>query len=223
VKTHNAMQCAGEPCVVHNPSDHHMKGWPIVYRTDRAVQMPPWALEGAVVGGPVFVLAERICTCGIGHPDPDAMAYARREGGAEFARAQGVHGCCGHCRSPRDPSKPITPEETAEIAVGAAPPGWTGAIQVAHPTTVTWRHVSNRVFVLWDEPIWLALTPRRKTDGVSYPVVLGYFDGDSFTEYNGLSLDDEVTHWAEVEYPGHPTRPRIEELGREPGWDTTEN
>jgi hypothetical protein len=94
-----------------------------------------------------------------------------------------------------------------KVTVTAPPPGWTGPIRVPHPTTVTWRHVSQRALIPWDEPLWLALTPRQKMDGDYYPVVLGYFDGDSFAEYDGLSLDGEVTHWAAPETPRHPTRP----------------
>jgi hypothetical protein len=116
LRTHTPAVCEGEYCVVHNPSDHHMKDWPVAYRTDRRVEMPPRVVGASVLLGGVFVLAERICPHGVGHPDPDAMAFARREGGDEFADAEGVHGCDLCCRPPRDPSKPITPEETAEIA-----------------------------------------------------------------------------------------------------------
>lgn len=44
--------CAGRPCCVHNPSDHHMRSWPQHWRGDRG-------------------LMERICPHGVGHPDPD--------------------------------------------------------------------------------------------------------------------------------------------------------
>lgn len=36
---------------------------------------------------------ERICAHGVGHPDPDARAFAERQGDAWF----GVHGCDGCC------------------------------------------------------------------------------------------------------------------------------
>jgi hypothetical protein len=301
MRTHNEMQCDGEPCVVHNPSDHHMKTWPIVYRMDRAVEMPPTQIGRATIAGPVFVLAERTCPHGVGHPDPDSIGFARRRGGGDFASVESVHGCDGCCRPgsthPEDDeveelltSGPwrflpddhphvvklrkrfnaamdvlgpvvvsldevaLSREETlgaledladfiaepevapdglawstqwreneraeeemtvqefdaavasGEVMVTAPPPGWLGPIRVAHPTTVTWRHVSNRALVPWDEPIWLALTPRQKMDGPYYPVVLGYFDGDGFIEYGGPHLDDEVTHWADAEYPAHPTK-----------------
>lgn len=301
VRTHSEMQCDGQACVVHSPSDHHMKEWPIVYRIDRAVEMPGKVIGAAVVKGAVFVLAERTCPHGIGHPDPDSIGFARREGGNEFAGAESVHGCDGCCRDPR---KPITAQEVeqlkkfvdaqpaddgdkdleellagpfhflpddhphvvaqrekfnqamdeidargpqpvramrvrgadvpielvlaedeeedgAELAakfdqalasgepvtLTAPPPGWLGPIRVPLAATVTWRSVTQRAMIPWDEPIFLALTPRQKMDGIQYPVVLGYFDGDSFVEYSGTSLDGEVTHWADAEYPTHPARP----------------
>lgn len=52
VGVHDAEQCAGEPCVIHNPTDHHMTDWPHNWRNDRHIM-------------------ERICPHGIGHPDPD--------------------------------------------------------------------------------------------------------------------------------------------------------
>ena len=376
MKTHSPMQCDGEACVVHNPSDHHMNKWPIVYRMDRAVEMPSTVIEAtgtnstAVVLGPVFVLAERTCPHGIGHPDPDSIAYARRQAGDDFANAESVHGCDMCCR---DPKKPITPEETKQIAewydthcsvtglpldqcpddlenelrggltdeelerllskplkflpddhpavielrrkfceaidaqgstpivlgldddedpaevaakfdqalaegeqvtVTAPPPGWTGEVkevpkcahcgqpriglgvvdnvQVCHTGTnppwnapmdcyrlvtvyghhlndcwctrlraetvremhrtdprepnVDWRPVSSKALIPWDQPLWLALTKRTKMDGDYLPVVLGYYDGEGFTEYNGLSLDGEVTHWADTTSPRHPAQ-----------------
>ena len=49
---HSHQKCAGGPCVIHNPSDHHMREWPTNWRDDRGFM-------------------ERICPHGIGHPDPD--------------------------------------------------------------------------------------------------------------------------------------------------------
>lgn len=65
---HPAQRCAGLPCVVHNPSNHHMRDWPLNWRADVA-------------------LMERICEHGIGHPDPDDLAYRISVGLAT------VHGC----------------------------------------------------------------------------------------------------------------------------------
>lgn len=53
---HDVALCSGRPCVVHNPTDHHMRGFRLLWRNDRAI-------------------FERICPHGIGHPDPDQYAY----------------------------------------------------------------------------------------------------------------------------------------------------
>ena len=67
--THAAFECREENCVVHNPSDHHMRTWPINYRMDRGI-------------------TERICKHGIGHPDPDCIR----------AKEDSIHGCDGCCQ-----------------------------------------------------------------------------------------------------------------------------
>jgi hypothetical protein len=73
---HDPSACEGRPCVVHNPSDHSMRGFKTHFRFDR-------------------YLTERICPHGIGHPDPDDLAYQERIGlGGRYA---GVHGCDGCC------------------------------------------------------------------------------------------------------------------------------
>lgn len=38
-------------------------------------------------------LAERVCRHGIGHPDPDSLAYLESRG----VEGMGVHGCDGCC------------------------------------------------------------------------------------------------------------------------------
>ena len=58
--------CAGRACVVHGPSEHHMRDWPMVWRPFR----------GQV---------ERTCPHGIGHPDPDQAGDT----------THGCDGCCG--------------------------------------------------------------------------------------------------------------------------------
>jgi hypothetical protein len=75
---HPAGQCAGRPCCIHNPSDHPMRLFPQSWRGDRA-------------------LMERVCPHGVGHPDPDDIAYKRERFGPEFANAEGIHGCDGCC------------------------------------------------------------------------------------------------------------------------------
>lgn len=74
---HSKDKCAGRHCVLHDPSDHHMRSWPTLYRADKG-------------------LMERICPCGIGHPDPDDIAWHESQG----REGLDVHGCCGHCRPP---------------------------------------------------------------------------------------------------------------------------
>ena len=66
--------CAGQYCVIHNPSNHRMRDWPLHWRNDRGIM-------------------ERLCIHGIGHPDPDDVAYHMRNGDDIS-----VHGCDGCCR-----------------------------------------------------------------------------------------------------------------------------
>jgi hypothetical protein len=75
--THPEVRCAGRACVLHNPTDHPQRRFPLHWRNDR-------------------VMFERICPCGIGHPDADQYSYWEEIG----AIHEGVHGCCGikdHC------------------------------------------------------------------------------------------------------------------------------
>jgi len=64
-------QCSTEVCCLHNRSDHHMRGWPQNWRSDR-YQM------------------ERVCEHGVGHPDPDDYNLLTEID-------DGVHGCDGCC------------------------------------------------------------------------------------------------------------------------------
>lgn len=72
IYTHHPSKCAGRHCCIHNPSDHHMKDWPQNWRDDRGIM-------------------ERICPCGIGHPDPDDPKAKDPH--------ESVHGCCGCCHT----------------------------------------------------------------------------------------------------------------------------
>lgn len=70
-------KCAGRPCVIHAPSDHAQSKFPLIWRNDRGI-------------------FERLCPCGIGHPDADQEQFWI-ESGQEW---QLIHGCCGiegHC------------------------------------------------------------------------------------------------------------------------------
>lgn len=75
LRTHAYDACEGEFCVVHNPSAHHMREWPLNWRGDKGQQM------------------ERICSHGVGHPDPDDLDFHIRNG----RDYMGVHGCDGCC------------------------------------------------------------------------------------------------------------------------------
>jgi len=81
VLVHPKSDCNGQNCVIHNPSDHHMKDWPTYWRDDLGSM-------------------ERTCKCGVGHPDPDDLAF-KYEMAEKFGRKKPtyleVHGCCGCC------------------------------------------------------------------------------------------------------------------------------
>jgi hypothetical protein len=73
-KIHLSSECAGNYCVIHNPSNHHMRSWPLVWRGDKGV-------------------FERTCRHGVGHPDIDDAAYLKRAGKDYMT----THGCCADC------------------------------------------------------------------------------------------------------------------------------
>jgi hypothetical protein len=35
LNTHEPTACEGQPCCIHNPTDHHMATWPKHWRADR--------------------------------------------------------------------------------------------------------------------------------------------------------------------------------------------
>ena len=78
LEVHPPSACASQRCCVHQPSDHPLSAAPLHWRSDRR-------------------LMERICPHGIGHPDPDGLAWERAAFGDEFAWARGIHGCDGCC------------------------------------------------------------------------------------------------------------------------------
>ncbi len=77
LKTHDESACTGRPCVIHNPSNHHMRDWKLNWREDKGVM-------------------ERICPHGIGHPDPDCADYQESVGRGYI----NIHGCDGCCSAP---------------------------------------------------------------------------------------------------------------------------
>lgn len=72
---HAATACAGRACALHAPSDHPMAGWPLNWRSDRR-------------------LMERVCSHGVGHPDPDDVAYRVSRGEPATVAVHGCDGCC---------------------------------------------------------------------------------------------------------------------------------
>lgn len=68
------------PCPYHNPSEHHMKDWP--KSLNSGIRLFPG-------------LVERTCPHGVGHPDPDSVAwYQRMQFGASEVWTHGCDGCC---------------------------------------------------------------------------------------------------------------------------------
>jgi hypothetical protein len=111
--THPRSVCEGRdiPCCIHSPSGHHMATWPMNWRADTKIM-------------------ERLCPHGVGHPDPDHMAYALSltpehdcpdeplgtspvpawwaEEKCRYPHLewQGVHGCDGCCTPPGPGTQP---------------------------------------------------------------------------------------------------------------------
>ncbi len=76
-RVHSPYACSGQVCVIHNPTVHRLSSWPMVWRADRGI-------------------VERVCTHGIGHPDPDQFEFWLSHGRPEEV----VHGCDGCCAGP---------------------------------------------------------------------------------------------------------------------------
>ena len=89
-RVHPRANCTSDNCVIHHPSKHHMRQWPIVLRLDRGD------------------LAERICPHGIGHPDPDSGTWMAVHDPVHWA--DGVHGCDGCCVPPERLTAPTGAE-----------------------------------------------------------------------------------------------------------------
>ncbi len=89
ILVHDKDKCEGY-CCIHNPSNHHMRDWPTHWRDDRR-------------------LMERICPHGVGHPDPDDLAFKARIG--MDAEVEGIHGCDGCC----SPPEPFLKKEDTDV------------------------------------------------------------------------------------------------------------
>lgn len=78
LRHHMREECQGHHCPLHNPSNHALKDAPLNWRSDRG-------------------LMERVCEHGVGHPDPDDLAYKATLRGSDEVEYEGVHGCDGCC------------------------------------------------------------------------------------------------------------------------------
>lgn len=79
LEVHLKDNCKGNNCVIHNPSKHCMSSFPTHWRSDRGIM-------------------ERICPHGIGHPDPDDVAFAIKHLSEAQTKYYSVHGCDGCCK-----------------------------------------------------------------------------------------------------------------------------
>lgn len=73
IGVHEPDERCAKRCPIHNPSNHHMRDWPQDWRPDLRI-------------------IERICSHGIGHPDPDDIRAK------EFNKSHGCDGCCSSVR-----------------------------------------------------------------------------------------------------------------------------
>lgn len=71
VYTHPAGQCANEICAFHNRSNHSLRSFPQSWNNHLKIM-------------------ERVCTHGVGHPDPDDTKFITSE-------IEGIHKCDGCC------------------------------------------------------------------------------------------------------------------------------
>jgi len=78
---HDYGTCVEEYCTLHERSNHSMRDFPQHWRGDRGIM-------------------ERICTHGIGHPDPDDYRLLKGED-------DGIHGCDGCCQDGSPINYPI--------------------------------------------------------------------------------------------------------------------
>jgi len=70
---HDPALCAGQGCSRHHPSNHHMRTWPKIWRE-------------------FYGYSDRMCSHGVGHPDPDDVVHLQALGGACTEHA--CDGCC---------------------------------------------------------------------------------------------------------------------------------
>lgn len=81
LETHGPAQCGSGFCCIHRPSAHVLNDRPLLWRDDSR---------------PAFM--ERVCPHGIGHPDPDSLAWlATVQRNPRLVEALEIHSCDGCC------------------------------------------------------------------------------------------------------------------------------
>ena len=80
---HQKDECSGEYCVIHKPSNHSMRDFPLRWRGMRG-------------------FFERLSENGTGHPDPDSMLHIYETRGLEVMQSEMKHGCQGGCNGAYD-------------------------------------------------------------------------------------------------------------------------
>lgn len=71
---HSEAVCAGRSCILHNPLNHGMRDWKLIWREDRSI-------------------FERLCPeCGCGHYDSSQYEFHESLNTGWMS----VHGCCEH-------------------------------------------------------------------------------------------------------------------------------
>jgi hypothetical protein len=89
---HRASDCHPKPCPIHRPTDHHMVTWPQHYR-HRIERKIFFRGQWVTLPGDYRNIMERICSHGVGHPDPDDLRI-------RMGYDDGSHSCDMCCVTP---------------------------------------------------------------------------------------------------------------------------
>lgn len=76
------VDCDINGCAIHNPSYHPLSDSPQLMREDKSF------------------LIERLCSHGIGHPDPDSASFIAKQQGSKGIWVHGCDGCCREIPAP---------------------------------------------------------------------------------------------------------------------------
>lgn len=96
-KVHGPLTCAGGACAIHNPSEHHMRDWPLGF-----LKLGVSGMVGAQLAGYALVVGTRTCGHEVPHLDPDSLAHtveAMGIGAATVMVAWERRSCDGCCRA----------------------------------------------------------------------------------------------------------------------------